>query len=146
MGESVEIKIANETEYFEKIESSKFKAINDVSSSFNLRIYKAKLKPRDTDVKNIKNGDFIILFNEVLCRKIEKDLYEVYDGLSIRQITQFVVIVTSIEKEEEREKNLSILFQQTVVSCVDKSDRDKKFLKTSKGTRRNKFWESKSYF
>ena len=95
--------------------------------------------------EKISIGTWIILWDEIYCKKIGEHLYEVYDS-AIFSIKSFD------EQMAERAKELKLMFSDIPEKDVlhnffkEELEPTSKYIKTSKGTKRARPWESPKYY
>lgn len=96
---------------------------------------------KHTPDEDIHIGQFVILWDEIPARKIGEYLYEVYPNAQ----------VIEVETPEERFAKLAAslngyLDTEMYVPGKDNNIVNTKYIRTSKGTRRVRPWESPKYF
>lgn len=93
--------------------------------------------------ERIAIGSWVLLRNEIYCRKIGENLYEVYDVGSVQ-------VNTWEEEMAERMECLKAAFSdiqtEDVFHNYYREEPQTKYVKTSKGTKRVRPWESPKFY
>lgn len=88
-------------------------------------------------------GTYILLFNEILALKIDKDLYEVYPDLTIQEVHHFVSLTECIKAIEKREQELKQRLTGTSLFVPVNTPElliEPKYKWTPRGMKRNRPW------
>ena len=103
-----------------------------------LEIHFQSLKDEDIAI-----GQLVVLWEDILCRKIGADLYEIFDLQDYRvKVPDFDGDTMFMDITREFSHNLSLLDDNLNRHMEPTS----KYIKTSKGTKRRRPWESSSFF
>jgi len=95
--------------------------------------------------EEISIGTWVVLWNEIYCKKIGENLYEVYDSAIFN-------IKTFDEQMAERAEELKLMFSDIEKKDVfhnffkEELEPTTKYIKTSKGTKRVRPWESPKFY